>query len=518
MLGPDRITILENACVFSVLVNLAVHYSRAIVCMRKRFDAQIGLGQTPIEEVVIPAKSRDELPPILAGLQWIFKNPEINQEIFKLLEERIIGDKEDTGRPGMDLWHILVLGVARLGLGCDYDRMEHIANYDGLVRQIMGLPKFGGEEQFHHKTISDNICHIDDDLLEKINVIVVQHGRKALKKNGKVQEEKLEVKTDSYVLESNVHYPTDCNLLWDAARKCVELLSGLHEKLDLPGWRKGKYWKRQIKNAMRACDRAACGGGANKAQRVLETAQEYLDRAYALEEKVNQCVEQLRGQPLSVLTLTSLERIGYFHEMLIKHIDLVDRRLVQGEAIPHEEKVFSLFEPHTELIKKGKAMPPIEFGHRFLVTTEQQYGLVVDYKVMEGGSESGEIVPLVDRLLNRFGEDAIGSLSTDKGFSSREDRELLELYIEQVIMPKKGRRSRVDKERERAKPWVRLKNKHSAIESDINSLEHHGLDRCPDKGLNGYKRFTGLGILAYNLHKIGAELLAPRKRRKKRAA
>lgn len=487
-----------------------------MVHMRKRFDAQIGFGQTPIGEVIIPVRSRDELPPILAGLQWIFKNSEINEEIFKLLEEKIIGDKQNTGRPGMDLWHILVLGVARLGLGCDYDRIEHIANYDGLVRQIMGLPSFGGEEKFHHKTISDNICYIDEDLLDEINSIVVRHGRMVLKKSEKARDEKLELKIDSYVLESNVHYPTDCNLLWDAARKCVELLCQLHEKLVLPGWRKGKYWKRQIKNAMRACERAASGGGANKTERVRKAAEKYLNKAYALEEKVYQCVEELKCQPVSVLMLSSLQQIGYFHDMLIKHIDLVDRRIIQGETIPHGEKIFSLFEPHTELIKKGKTMPPVEFGHRLLVSTDQ-HGLIVDYKVMEAGSENGEVVPLTDRLLNRFGENSIASVSFDKGFSSKEDRELLELYIDKVIMPKKGPWNAADIERETAKPWVRLKNRHSAVESDINCLEHHGLDRCPDKGFNGFKRYTGLGILAYNLHKIGDGLLASGRRKKKAA-
>ena len=92
--------------------------------MRKRFDAQIGLWQTPIENVAIPEKSRDELPPILAGLQWIFITPEINEEIFGLLEEKVVVGRSDTGRPGMDLWHILVLGVVRLGLDCDYDRLR----------------------------------------------------------------------------------------------------------------------------------------------------------------------------------------------------------------------------------------------------------------------------------------------------------------------------------------------------------------------------------------------------------
>ena len=276
--------------------------------MRKRFDAQIGLDQVPIEKVIIPHKSRDELPPVLAGLQWIFATPEVNQEIFALLEEKVCGDKKDTGRPGMDLWHILVLGVVRLALDCDYDRLEHVAEYDRLVRAIMGVADFGGQEQFHHKTISDNVCHVDAELLEKINEIVVRHGRQALKKNG---AEKLEVKTDSYVPESNIHHPTDCNLLWDAARKCVELLDNLHESLNLGGWRKAKYWKRQIKKAMRACEKLASSGGANKAERVAKSAQEYVALAGRLEEKVRASLEDLKGRALSLVQLVSLQRIGY---------------------------------------------------------------------------------------------------------------------------------------------------------------------------------------------------------------
>jgi IS5 family transposase len=153
--------------------------------MRKRFDSEIHLGQVPIETVVIPLRSRDELPPILAGLQWIFTTPEINSSVFKLLEEQVQGGKKNTGRPGMDLWHILVLGVCRLGLNCDYDRLSYLANYDSLMREIMGLvPLNQGGPEFHCKTISDNVCHITDELLVKINQIVVEHGRLEFKKKG----------------------------------------------------------------------------------------------------------------------------------------------------------------------------------------------------------------------------------------------------------------------------------------------------------------------------------------------
>src|SRR5437867_3508625 len=82
--------------------------------MRRRFDVQLALGQIPIERVRIPLKSRDELPPILAGLQWIFQTPEINEQVLALLESKVLAGKRATGRPGLDLWPILVLGVVRL--------------------------------------------------------------------------------------------------------------------------------------------------------------------------------------------------------------------------------------------------------------------------------------------------------------------------------------------------------------------------------------------------------------------
>jgi hypothetical protein len=303
--------------------------------MRRRFDVQLALGQTPIERVQIPVKSRDELPPILAGLQWIFQTPEINEQVFALLESKVVAGKKATGRPGLDLWQILVLGVVRLGLDCDYDRLEDLANHHTLLRQMLGV----------------------------------------------------------------------------------------------------------------------------------------------------------------------------FHELLIKQLDLVERRWLREEKIPHAEKIFSLFEPHTEFIKKGKLFPPVELGHKLLLTTDQ-HELIVDYRVMDQQpNERDESIGVADRLTGRYGTGNILSLSFDKGFTREEDRQLLELYIPEVIMPKRGRRSQREQEREQARSFQALRRRHQAIESDINALEHHGLNRCLDKGLSGYKRYVGLGVLAYNLHKIGKQLL-----------
>jgi len=474
--------------------------------MRRRFDVQLALGQIPIERVLIPSKSRDELPPILAGLQWIFQTPEINEQVFAVLEPKILGGKKATGRPGLDLWQILVLGVVRLGLDCDYDRLEDLANHHTLVRQILGLPPVPAEHEkpFHHKTLSENVGHVDEEMLEQVNAIIAQHGRAVFKK--KEVPEPIRAKTDSYVLETNVHFPTDVNLLWDAQRKCLDLICPLMSRYGLPGWRKAKAWRRKLKTQMIGLTRLNSGGGPNKEQRRLAAAGDYVQDTYRFEQKLFEAIGSLPPAQ-NVVELMQRSALDYFHTMLVKQLDLVERRWLIEEKIPHDEKVFSLFEPHTEFIKKGKLFPPVELAHKLLLTTDQNE-LILDYRVMDQQpNDKEQSIGVADRLLARYGVGKVQSLSFDKGFTREEDRQLLELYIPEVIMPKRGRRNQVEEEREQKRSFRQLRHRHHAVESDIHCLEHHGLNRCPDKGLEGYKRYVGLGVLAYNLHKIGKHLL-----------
>ena len=131
------------------------------------------------------------------------------------------------------------------------------------------------------------------------------------------------------------------------------------------------------------------------------------------------------------------------------------------------------------------------------------------------GADVDQSIPVASRVLARDGEGSIASISFDKAFTRREDWELLSLYIPQVIMPKRGKKNAAETEREKSRKFVALRKQHSAVESQINALEHHGLNRCLDVGLDGYRRYVGYGVLAYNLHRIGHQLL---QRAKLRAA
>jgi len=481
--------------------------------MRHHFQAQPDLQLTPIEKIRLPLKSRDELPPILAGLQWIWMHPTLKAEILALLEAAVRADKKATGRTGMNLWQILVLGVVRLGLDADWDRMEHIANYDSLVRQMLEVPAAPwGEENktFGHQTLRDNVALLDDELLQAINARIAAAGREVFAKKGGAPGAALEIKVDSYVLETDVHFPTDLNLLWDAGRKCVDLVEGLLASgYTLPGWRKFKQWRRQLKNLQRRTSQIVYRGGANKEARVKSAGRAYLAVGGALSAKVRASLLELCDLTVDA---TRWERLAYFQAMLDKHLDLVERRLLNEETIPAHEKVFSLFEPHTEWIQKGKQRPNVELGHKLLLATDQQQ-LIQDYAVLLKEAEVDQSIPVTDRLLGRYGVGSVASLSLDKGFTRAVDRELLSLYVPEVVMPKRGKKNAAETERESGKKFVALRKQHSAVESEINSLEHHGLNRCLDVGIKGYRRYVGLGVMSYNLHVIGRELLARQRAR-----
>jgi hypothetical protein len=152
----------------------------ATFTMRQPDSPQPDLHLTPIEKIVLPLKSRDELPPILAGLQWLWMHPPLQAEVFAWLEAAILADKQATGRPGMDLWQILVLGVVRLGLDADWDRLEDGANHHTLIRQMLGVsltPWGEGAPVFARQTVRDNVALLDEAWRQPVNARVAAAGR-----------------------------------------------------------------------------------------------------------------------------------------------------------------------------------------------------------------------------------------------------------------------------------------------------------------------------------------------------
>jgi hypothetical protein len=462
--------------------------------MRKDFEQQLTLGCTPIHEVQIPPKMKSHLVNLLASLQYIYTTPKWNKIIFKLLSDRIIGDNKKTGRNGMSLWEVFVLAQVKLCMNISYEDLHHGANYDSLLRGILGvLPSdYSLGKSYEYQNIFDNISLLDESLLKQINEVIIKIGHEIFKKKANTP---LCLKTDSFVVETETHFPTDYNLLFDSGRKCIEMI----KKLDIPGWRKSNSWTKRLKGLMRELGKVSSSGGKNKTERLEKATKAYLKKTKSLLKRIQEALLFNFKTEKELLLLINLE---YYNKMLIKHIDLLDRRLLKGEKIPHEEKIFSIFQPFVEMIKKGKSRPNVEIGKKIAITTDQN-NLILDWQISEKESDNELLIPIMDRLLNKY---KIESVSFDKGFSSKEDKELLSLYIEKVIMPKKGKLNKEEKEEESKPLFKKLKNKHSAVESNINELEHRGLNRCPNRSYRTFKNYVGLACTAYNLHKIGREM------------
>ena len=198
-----------------------------------------------------------------------------------------------------------------------------------------------------------------------------------------------------------------------------------------------------------------------------------------------------------------LLQIDYYLQMLDKHIDLVDRRLLKGEKIGHEEKIFSIFEPWVEWISKGKIHKPVELGKRTCIVSDQ-YHFIIDWWVADHRQDNFLLLPAIDRIRQNY---TISRCSGDAGFFSKTDVEIIEMFGINTVIPKKGKRSVSELQKESDPEFIKARHEHSAVESNINELEHRGLDRCPDKGIRGMHRYVGLAVIAYNLRRIGQILL-----------
>jgi len=472
--------------------------------MRKRFDQQLKIGQLPIHELHIHPKSKNALDQIVAALKEIYCNREYNEKVFLLLERMMKKRNVHTGRPGMDLWSVFVLSQVRLCLNCSYDTLHHHANNDYRLRFLLGIEQEAGFDriEFDYQNIYDNVSLLSDDILIELNEIIVGFAHEQVFK--KKETTALHLKTDSFVVESNVHFPTDYNLLWDCLRKVLDAVSQISERHHLPGWRKHSDWRLRLKSLMRKVGRVSSCGGKNKQERIQTAVANYLSLSETFLEKVN---ESKATFPVSdtkdLFLLISLEQ---FMDLAYKLINLLERRVIKAEQIAHEQKLFSVFEMYTEWITKGKLRPNVELGKKVAITTDQHH-LIVHHKIMNHEQDRDIVTQTADILLSKY---TIESWSFDKGFWNRDNRDLLRLEIPLVVMPKPGKLTAEERGLETSPMFRKTRNKHSAIESNINELEHRGLDRCPDKGYARFKSYVASSICAYNLKKIGKKILENR--------
>lgn len=461
--------------------------------MRHSIRFQPQLGQISIDDLELPLQARDRITKILRGLQAIYTAPELLQDVLHILEEMAGGSqKMRTGRPGMRLWEILVLGSLRLGLNTDYDHLQNLAHYHMAIRIMLQFGPFDTIRPYKLQTLKDNLRLFTPEILARINAAVVRAGHKCFLRG----EAELKGRCDSFVVETNVHYPTDAHLLWDSVRKALELSCHAAQKHGIAGFRKTRHHLRCVKKAWRQFQQAKKNDTRRRA-----AAESYLFLAQQQLNRVRETLPLFSATGLSTKDLEEIRNYLQYGDMLA---DQFRRRVLDGQKIPQAEKIFSVFEPHTEWISKGKTGVPVELGLKVCIL-EDQHGFILHHQVMKKKMDTDVAVSMVDGARSDF--PGLATCSFDKGFHSPENQVELAERLRKVVLPKKGRRNEVELERERDAEFVKLRRKHSAVESGIRALEVHGLDRCPDHGLAGFEKYVAMAVLARNIHRLGALLL-----------
>jgi len=469
---------------------------------------ELGLDCLAISEVTLNLDCRDEIIPILRALQHMYGDEQLRRELLSLVGKDVNQTtSRKQGRRGLNYWEIVVLAAVRLGCNLDYDKLQDLAENHRRLQQIMGIGAWQAEEvDFDWRRIEDNLLKLRPETLKKINEVIVQAGHA-------LEPQAIEsVRGDTFVVEANIHYPTESSLIHDGLRKVVTLAARLAEQQGVAGWRQHEHWLAKIKRLVRDIGRSSRSKNQAGKARVQAGYQELLQVAAELLQRARQLAAtlQLPGN-LSVLDLAAgagTQALLHYADLTAKVCDTARRRVLEGEVVPNEDKIFSIFEPHTELIKRGKQPVAIQFGHNVLVV-EDAAGFVVDYRVVANGVlDQDLVVPVLRKLQKRF-DGKIKSASFDRAFHTPENQKVLAEIVSTPCIASKGPEQGRQQQEEGTVAFRKARQRHPGVESAIGALQAgNGLERCRDRSKPGYERYVALGILGRNLQTLGKLLLA----------
>ena len=245
-----------------------------------------------------------------------------------------------------------------------------------------------------------------------------------------------------------MHYPTDLGLLWDAVRCLIRETARAAVAHGVGGWRQHRHLGKRVKEGFNPVR------SARRGKQTPEKVEAYLGLCRDLVERAEGTVKALVEKGVGEAECRLIR--GYIDHAR-RQIGQVDRRLLQGERIPHQEKVFSIFEPHTRWISKGKAGRPVELGVAVCVV-EDQYQFILHHKLLWKEDDVEVAVPMVEETQALYPD--LRMCSFDRGFHSRNDRIRLDDRLELNALPGKGRRNRAAREREEAEAFAALRRQH----------------------------------------------------------
>lgn len=472
--------------------------------MRRHYEKQRRFDSTPIGELVLNYACRDEVIPVLAGLQHLYTCSSLRNKVVKFVAEDINEDsRRDVGRPGLDDWQIVVLAAVRLGCNYDYDKLQDQAENHRALRTMLGVGAWDESTSFGARRIRDTLCQLQPATIAAINHAIVCHGQEL---HGEAAES---VRADSFVVETNIHYPTESSLIGDGMWKIIPLCAKLAEEIGASGWRQSQHLLRRIKEDVRTISQISASksptvkdGLPSAYKRLLDRAATILGRAKTLQ-KQGETAGSIGALALSKQLLRWIELTGQV-------CNTAYRRVILDEPVPNSDKLFSLFEPHTQLYRRGKAATPNQFG-RLVLVFEDGVGFISHYHLMDREALDADVVADQTREAQKKHRGAIKTASFDRGFYSAENEEQLSEIVEEPCLAPRHPKQYAERVANASVEFHRLRQRHPGIESAIGALQSgNGLKRCRDGSEVGFERYFGLAILGRNIHVMGKLLIARR--------
>ena len=347
--------------------------------------------------------------------------------------------------------------------------------------------RLGCQPTMDYSFLCKAFCTLTESTMEALNEVLTRYAVETEKIRGEKQ------RMDTTVYETNIHYPTDSSLLWDSFRTLARLVRNTQKELPQLKLRH-RFHEKKFKKRATFIARNASSTSKKTRRKIKNTYRELIQSARWIHGVGREVCRKAFSAGYDV------PELAHYLPLVERIIDQAARRVLQGETVPPDEKLYSLFEEHTELIKRGKAGKPIELGHKILIAqTGEKY--IHHYKVMPRRIEDKELLmPAVEAHQKLFGGYP-EVLSTDKGFyESMKQIRKLEENITTVSIAKKGRRNQDEYHRETTEEFIAGQRFRAGAEGSISVLKRaFKLGKCRFQGFKNYAASVGLAVLCHNL-------------------
>lgn len=420
--------------------------------------------------------------------------------------------KPFTGRNGLTAQQVLRALVLQRVKNWNYRELrERIA--DGYT--LRRFTHFYSQSVPKHDAFNRAFNKLNPITIELINDAVVKAAVALGLENGK------KLRVDTTVVETDIHHPTDSTLLWDTVRVVTRLVGRLGDLLPdgVPGFtNRSRSARRRMQEIQRMTPRERQERLVSKYRELIRTTELVVGNAREVLKKTERVTSIDLMTEIAIKALR--KEITHYCGLGDRVIDQARRRVLDGEQVPNEEKIFSIFETHTDLIKRGKTLKPVEFGHKVYIAESAQ-GLITQYRVLDGNpTDDGHVESSLNEHRETFGK-APSLYSADRGFYSHGNvQQCKDAGVEVVCIPQRGGKKTAAQAAYEKSPGFKDGQRFRAgIEGRISVLfRGRGMKRCLAEGREHFELLVGAAVLANNLMAIARLLIEKQKRRHRRVA